>query len=282
LTRAHRPSNIDLTSDLKDTMPERIAMRYTVSLQGFSDFERSALASFFRLAQQRAPAYEQAASPAESDFIIADADHPVDVAAVRESDRLQDTIFIGAQAPAGAVAWLQRPIEPTRIVRELDLLLEQRLSSFDEPPLAEWVSSGPHALLTPDGRPAKDVLVVDDSRIALKFLQVRLQGLGYRVHVARDATQALERLASQAFSLVFLDVVLGPEDSMDGLALCQHIKQRKVEPGDLSPAVVMVTGLSGSMDRVRGDLAGCDAYLTKPLMEDEFVAALHQLDPQPA
>lgn len=261
-------------------MPERIAMRYTVALQGFSDFERSALASFFRLAQQRAPAYDQAASPAESDFIIADADHPVDVAAVREANRLQDTIFIGAHAPAGAAAWLPRPIEPTRIVRELDLLLEQRLSSFDEPPGADWASPVPHELMASDGRPAKDVLVVDDSRIALRFLQTRLQALGYRVHLARDATQALDQLASQAFSLVFLDVALGPEGSVDGFALCQHIKQRKVHPGDLAPAVVMVTGLSGSMDRVRGDLAGCDAYLTKPLMEDEFVAALRQLDPQ--
>ena len=79
---------------------------------------------------------------------------------------------------------------------------------------------------------------------------------------------------------MFLDVALGPEGSVDGFALCQHIKQRKVHPGDLAPAVVMVTGLSGSMDRVRGDLAGCDAYLTKPLMEDEFVAALRHLDPQ--
>ena len=34
--------------------------RYRVALQGFSDFERSALASFFRLAGQRAPAYVQA------------------------------------------------------------------------------------------------------------------------------------------------------------------------------------------------------------------------------
>jgi len=76
--------------------------------------------------------------------------------------------------------------------------------------------------------------------------------------------------------------VLGPEGSTDGFAVCQHIKQRKTHPGDIAPAVVMVTGLSGSMDRIRGDLAGCDAYLTKPLMEAEFIAALRLLDPVPA
>jgi DNA-binding response OmpR family regulator len=41
----------------------------------------------------------------------------------------------------------------------------------------------------------------------------------------------------------------------------------------------MVTGLSGAMDRVRGSLAGCDAYLTKPLSDDELLHALRLLDP---
>jgi CheY-like chemotaxis protein len=260
-------------------MSERIALRYAVALQGFSDFERSALASFFRLGQQRAPAYLQAATLAEGDFIIADADVPADVTAILESARLQDTIFIGAQAPDGAAARLSRPIEPTRIVRELDLLLEQRLAVLDEPPDIDWAATGPGAPAPTDGRPAKDVLVVDDSRIALKFLQMRLQGLGYRVHLAHDAVQALERLESQAFSLVFLDVALGPAGSIDGLAVCQHIKQRKTHPGGIAPAVMIVTGQSSSTDRVRADLAGCDAYMTKPLMEKEFIAALRQLDP---
>lgn len=257
-------------------MHERIAMRYSVALQGFSEFERSALSSFFRLAEVRAPAYEQSASLAEADFVIADADRATDVAAVRTAGRLPDTIFIGAHAPPGALAWLARPIEPTRIVRELDLLLEQRLASFDEPPATDWVTTDADTL---GGTTGKDVLVVDDSRVAQKFLQVRLQGLGYRVHLARDAAQAMQRLAAQAFSLVFLDVVLGSEGNAEGLTLCQHIKQRKAPPGGITPAVVLVTSLGSSSDRVRGDLAGCDAYLTKPLMADEFTATLRRLDP---
>ena len=259
-------------------MSERIPMRYTVALQGFSEFERSALASFFRLGQQRAPAYHQGQSAAESDFIIADADSAAEVAAVRTADRLQDTIFLGASPPPGAVAWLARPIEPTRILRELDLLLEQRLALLDEPPLTDWVSSTPDALTDGIGPAAKDVLVLDDSRIALKFLQTRLQGRGYRVHAVRDAVEALALLDSQPFSLVFVDLDLGG-GPMDGLAVCQHIKQRRSHPGDLAPAVVIVTGSTSSTDRVRGDLAGCDAYLTKPLMETELSEALLRLDP---
>jgi len=262
-------------------MTERIPMRYTVALQGFSEFERSALASFFRLGQQRAPAYDQAPGPEQSDFIIADADQAADVAAVRDADRLPDTVFIGARAPDGAAAWLSRPIEPTRIVRELDQLLEHRLALLDEPPPTDWVVSGPDSLLGDEGRTASDVLVVDDSRIALKFLQVRLQARGYRVHAAADAAQALALLEHQPFALVFLDIFLG-EHGADGLSVCQHIKRRSVHPGGIAPAVIIVTGSTQSSDRVRGDLAGCDAYLTKPLMDTELLDALRRLDPQAA
>lgn len=260
-------------------MPQRIPMRYTVALQGFSDFERSTLASFFRLEQQRAPAYVQGDSLVESDFVIADADSPAALNAVNDAHRVQDAIFIGARPPAGAAAHLPRPIEPQRILRELDLLLEARLALLDEPPLAEWVLSAPDALRSDDSPPALDVLVLDDSRIALKFLQTRLQGLGYRVHAVQTADEAMALLATQPFSLVFLDIDLGSDSTLDGLGVCQHLKQRREHPGGLVPKVVVVTGSTSSIDRVRGDLAGCDAYLTKPLMEDEFAAALGQLDP---
>jgi DNA-binding response OmpR family regulator len=125
----------------------------------------------------------------------------------------------------------------------------------------------------------RDVLVVDDSRVALRFLQTRLEALGYRVHLARNALQAREMLTEHPYWFVFLDVMLEPAGGAEGFALCQHIKRRSTQPGGIVPIVVMVTGLTSSTDRVRGTLAGCDAYLTKPLLEDEFTRTLRLLDP---
>jgi len=265
-------------------MTERIPLRYTVALLGFSDFEHSALASFFRLAEARTPAYEEVDTLDAADFAVVNADHAATVTTVRDAGRLRDAVLIGAQVPADAAARLQRPIAPTHIVRELDALLEQRLAHLDVPGAgADWVASEPGLLGTADTSPqGKDVLVLDDSRVALRFMQVRLQRRGYRVHVAHTPEQALERLAAQPFAMVFLDVALGPRASMDGLALCQRIKQGRIQPADNMPRVVMVTGLSSSSDRVRGALAGCDAYLAKPLMEDELDEALRVLDPSAA
>lgn len=253
-------------------MGKGIQLRYSVALEGFSAFERSAIAAFFRLAAQRAPAYVEAPELAAADFIVADGDAPAAIQRIGQLGRLADTVFVGAQAPGGAGSRIARPIAPTRLVRELDLLLEKRLASLDEP---VGDGRGP----APAGH-GKLVLVVDDSRIAQRYLQMNLQALGYRVQIAGTAIDALRLLSSQPFSMVFLDAVLDPAASgADGFALCQHIRRRSSHPGGVAPGVVMVTSLTGSADRVRGSLAGCDAYLTKPLAMEAFRRTLRELDP---
>ncbi|WP_127998430.1 response regulator [Piscinibacter defluvii] len=285
------------------SVPE-FADRYSVALEGFSAFERESLASFFRLAAQRTPVYEPVDEAGLADFLVVDADRPAAVEAAAHGRRERDTVFIGARAPAGALACLHRPVDPLAIVRELDRLLEMRLAvpdavsdaesglmplSFEEPGEAAPAAAMPQArrrpsavaaaaARTPRGGGGRDVMVVDDSAIARKFLQQRLERFGYRVHLAASGAEALELLAQRAYALAFLDVVLGPAGSVDGLQVCQAVKQEATRRGLRTP-VVLVTALKGSSDRVRGSLAGCDAYLTKPLLEEPFVTTLRQLDP---
>lgn len=156
-----------------------------------------------------------------------------------------------------------------------------RTSDFDAGPglASPQDTSAPDPLHLGGDGPLADVLVVEDSAIARRFLQVRLQRLGYRVHLACDADQALEVLARERFGLVFLDVVLGPAGSLDGLWLCQQLKRDRESAAAGSPKVVIVTGLGSESDRVRGALAGCDAYLRKPLSEPDFLQVLRTLDP---
>lgn len=136
--------------------------------------------------------------------------------------------------------------------------------------------------VTPDATPVRRgggraVLVVERSAIARKFLMQRLEALGYVPHAADDADQALVLVGQQRFAIVFLELKLaGP---LDGLGLCQAIKQLPLPAGAIVPAVVVTTGQAGSTNRVRGSLAGCDAYLNKPLLEPELLAALREVDP---
>lgn len=121
-----------------------------------------------------------------------------------------------------------------------------------------------------------DILVVDDSDIALKFMQNRLTRYGFRAELARSGEEALTRVATESYKFVFLDVMM---EGLDGYQTCRAIKQRKNTSGR-APVVVMLTSRGGSIDKIRGGLAGCDAYLTKPLNEAELLKVLSKYDEQ--
>lgn len=119
-------------------------------------------------------------------------------------------------------------------------------------------------------------LVVDDSDIAQRFLQLRLAAHGLAADCVATSQQALDRLLQRSYELVFVDLELGPASPYDGLALCQKIKRdfgTRVPP----PQVMVVTAHHGELDRVRAMLAGSDGFLGKPLDEAELERLLaHQ------
>lgn len=255
---------------------------HRVMLLGFGEFERHALASYLRLSGTREPAYTQVTTLADADFVIADADHAGAIDEVAGADRVADTVFIGSLAPDGALAWAMRPIDPLQVFRELDAAVGMRRGSprpDDDAP----VTTSPGDLDGPmrragDTTPPTAALVVDDSEIALRFLQRQLNTIGLRTETASNSKQALQLLAQQRFDVVFLDVDLGPASEMDGLALCQQLKTTPRAPGTgLAPKVLMVSAHNSPTDRVRGTFAGCDAYLAKPLEDELLRRQLRQL-----
>jgi two-component system, cell cycle response regulator len=118
------------------------------------------------------------------------------------------------------------------------------------------------------------ILVVDDSDIALKFMRNRLTRFGFRTDLVNSGEEALGRLSARPYKFVFLDVMM---EGLDGYQTCRAIKQRKYAEGK-PPVVVMLTSRGGTIDKIRGTLAGCDAYLTKPLNERDLIAVLAKHD----
>ncbi len=253
-----------------------------VVLLGFGDFERNALASYLRLSASRVPAFCQVGSVAEADFLIADADHPEVLDTVLGADRVRDTVFIGSVAPDGALGWTMRPIDPLQVFRELDAAVAMRHVDVAAPVLDSGRggldSAASSSRRAGDNAATTSALLVDDSDIALRFLQRELHALGLRTECAATSARALELLNQQRFDIVFLDVDLGPASDLDGLTLCQHLKHPRAGATGPVPRVVMVSAHHGSTERVRGTFAGCDAYLGKPLDNDELLRVLRQFN----
>ena len=265
-----------------------------VALLGFGNFELSALVSYLRLSGLRSPAYQQAVSIDEAEFIVADADHAGTLDVVLGADRVADTVFIGSLAPDGALAWMMRPIDPLQVFRELDATVSYRRASAAAAAAAHLVAAGLPTLAPAasraatvedddgparragDATPPVAALLVDGNDSALRALERQLQNLGLRTETANSSQRACDLLAENRFDIVFLDVDLGPLSALDGLALCQHIK-RDFAPRDATPRVVVVSAQVAPTDRVRGSFAGCDAYLAKPLDDETLRRGLRKL-----
>lgn len=103
-----------------------------IAILGFSEFERSALVSYFQLTAQRSPAYTHVLAIDDADLVVVDAEQPGTLALLQEVGRADDAVFVGAHGPGDAAGWMMRPINPAHVLRELDALLVRRHGHEDE------------------------------------------------------------------------------------------------------------------------------------------------------
>ncbi len=109
------------------------------------------------------------------------------------------------------------------------------------------------------------VLVVEDEESFVEALQIGLAREGFRVEVARDGAEALERFDDIQPDLVLLDVML---PRISGIDVCRELRKRSRVP------IIMVTAKSSEIDTVVGLEVGADDYITKPYRMRELVARM--------
>jgi CheY-like chemotaxis protein len=114
------------------------------------------------------------------------------------------------------------------------------------------------------------VLVVDDSPLMRTFMQNKLSPYGISPEFASSGEEALFKISKQHFDLIFLDVML---PGMDGYDVCKVIKKNK---DNALMKVVMLTSKDKTFDKIRGTMAGCDSYLTKPVDEMKLRAIIER------
>ncbi len=113
------------------------------------------------------------------------------------------------------------------------------------------------------------ILVVDDEPAVQNALSRALTLEHYAVAQAMDGQQALERLGTDPYEVVILDVAM---PRVDGLEVCRRLR----EGGDRTP-VLMLTAREEIDDRVAGLDAGADDYLVKPFALRELLARVRAL-----
>jgi two-component system, cell cycle response regulator len=259
---------------------------FAVSLIGFSAFERSTLEAFFRLAARRSPSYVHVADAAQAQIVLVDADK-ADALNHPQAEPAR-SVYIGARGEQGQLGHMPRPINMMALLRLLDGCIAEpaRAASPANVPVptplpavapkvveipAPSRSLTPKPVAAPPASTLDNILVVDDSDIALRFMANCLGRFGFEVNLARSGEEALNRVAEKPFAFVFMDVTM---EGIDGYQTCKLIKKRPYPAGRRAPTVVMLTSRGGLVDKMRGTLSGCDAYLTKPLQQDELMKVI--------
>jgi CheY-like chemotaxis protein len=118
----------------------------------------------------------------------------------------------------------------------------------------------------------KTVLVAEDSADIRTVLCGVLASYGCRVIEAADGWEAVEVALRECPDLILMDLNM---PVMDGLAATERIRQLRDRCGDMP--IVAVTAFDTYGMREAALVAGCDAYLLKPLALDEVESVIAAL-----
>ena len=113
------------------------------------------------------------------------------------------------------------------------------------------------------------ILVVDDDELVRASLELEAEDAGYRVAVAANGFEALERAQHNRFDVVVCDIRM---PGMDGLEVIEHLRNSHPHAG-----YIVITGYASPDTPVKALKMRVDDYLLKPFDGPTFLAAVEQV-----
>lgn len=209
------------------------------------------------------------------EILLVNYDHPP---ALDEKD-----IIIGNHCPdAQIVAASQAGVTDTSIIHQIHpyqvhgILLAARLLG-----VLDKVADSPESCVTQEqadetpkvsnispeeSTQGYSALVVDDSVSIQKSLELNLLTLKSikQIDFADNGEMALKKVDAKQYDIIFLDVMM---PSIDGYETCAQIRKK---PSYKQTPIIMVSAKCSPLDEVKGIIAGCTTYLTKPVQNEAF------------
>lgn len=111
----------------------------------------------------------------------------------------------------------------------------------------------------------KKILIIDDDTKLCRLVRDYLAPFGFDVEAAHTGTDGLERVRSENFDAIILDLML---PGLDGISVLKQIRTFSNIP------VLMLTALGDESDRIVGLEVGADDYLPKTFSTRELLARL--------
>lgn len=115
----------------------------------------------------------------------------------------------------------------------------------------------------------RTILIIDDTPANLEVMVASLEHHDFRVLVAEDGEEGLQRSILVQPDLILLDVVM---PGVDGFDICRRLKNT---PQTLDIPVIFMTAMADARNKIAGFEAGASDYVAKPFRIEEVVARIN-------
>ncbi len=113
------------------------------------------------------------------------------------------------------------------------------------------------------------ILIVEDDKNTRKLMETIFLLNGYKVFLAEDGIDALEKMQIHHVDLIVLDLMM---PRMDGYEFTKILRK-----SNINIPILMVTAKETSVDKKKGFLVGTDDYMVKPVDEEEMILRVKAL-----
>jgi two-component system cell cycle response regulator DivK len=120
-----------------------------------------------------------------------------------------------------------------------------------------------------------DILIIEDNEANMRLARLLLTNAGHSVRWAADAESGLTLARECQPALILMDIQLPGMDGLAATALLKH------DPLTAHIPVIALTAMAMKEDREKTRLAGCDAYVIKPLRYKELYQVIYALLEKP-
>ncbi|MGE5627340.1 MAG: response regulator transcription factor [Solirubrobacterales bacterium] len=109
------------------------------------------------------------------------------------------------------------------------------------------------------------ILIIEDDEQIYRLLELELKHKGYEPEIAVDGNIGLQKLQSDHYDIVLLDIML---PGIDGIEVCRRIRVFS------EVTIIMLTAKDDLVSKVMALDIGADDYVTKPFAIEEILARI--------
>ena len=119
---------------------------------------------------------------------------------------------------------------------------------------------------------SKTILIADDEEANLKSIQTALRISGYKVVIAKDGNEAIQKIEEHKPDLLILDMLM---PNLTGNEVCSNLRQRQDELS--RTPVIILTALDPMLSEPKAVEAGAQKLLSKPVRPQDLLDTISEL-----